>query len=331
MNYHKKYLKYRNKYIDLKNQKGGNSELFQYIKDYNIKNATKIIETLPDLNIKDERGIPILILAIIHGSYKIAELLVEKGADINIIDDLQRRTPLMHSLSDGVKSFSKCLIKNGADINFENDKKESAFFFSVVNELYDITKLLLDKNVKINPKYDHRFSPLYYLIDQKQELLAISLIEKGGLDIDDGIQTERVFEDALGNELPSLLIFLLSKNYDLDVAGKLYDDILRFAEYNRISQLIELVKQKINIGEINITYGTFKLKIRANDKFRVPELINYIAFRLDINPSSISIMTKFRGQTQVMDNKRNLADYGFGHVYKEMNIDVIPKMKSGLI
>jgi ankyrin repeat protein len=331
MNYYNKYLKYKNKYFQLKNQIGGTPELFQYIKDYDIKNATKIIETLPDLNIKDEKGIPILILAIINGSYKIAELLVEKGADINIIDDVQRRTPLMHALSDGVKSFSKCLLKNGADINFENDKKESALFFSVVNELYDITKLLLDKNVKIDPKYDHRFSPLFYLIEQKQELLAISLIEKGGLDIDDGIQTETVFEDALSNELSSLLIFLLSKNYDLDIAGKLYDEILRFAEYNRIPKLIELVKQKINIGEINITYGTFKLKIRANDKFRVPELRNYIALRLDINPSTITIMTKFRGQTQVMDNQRNLADYGFGHVYKEMNIDVVPKMNTGLI
>jgi ankyrin repeat protein len=209
MNYYKKYLKYRSKYFQLKNQIGGTPELFQYIKDYDIKNATKIIEKLPDLNIKDEKGIPILILAITQGSYKIAELLVEKGADINIIDDMQRRTPLMHALSDGVVSLSKCLIRNGADINYENDRKENALFFSVVNELYDLTKLLLDKNVKINSKYNPRFSPLFYLIDQRNERLAIALIEKGGLDIDNGLETESVFEDALLNELPSLLILFI--------------------------------------------------------------------------------------------------------------------------
>jgi len=331
MNYYKKYLKYKSKYSELKIQKGGNSELFQYIKDYDIKNATKIIEKLPDLNIKDERGIPILILAILYGSYKIAELLIEKGADINIIDDVQKRTPLMHALSDGVVSLSKCLIRNGADINFENDKKESALFFSTINSFDDMTKLLLDKNVKINSQYNHRFSPLFYLIDQRNERLAIYLIEKGGLDIDNGLETESVFEDALLNELPSLLIYLFSKNYDLDLSGKLYEDILTFAEYQRNDSLVELVKKKINIGNINVTYGTFKFKLRANDKFRVPELRNYIALRLDINPSTISIMTKFRGQTQIMDNERNLADYGFGHVYKEMSVDVVPKMKSGLM
>ena len=169
MNYFKKYLKYKSKYSELKIQKGGNSELFQYIKDYDIKNATKLIEKLPDLNIKDERGIPILILAITQGSYKIAELLIEKGADINIIDDVQRRTPLMHALSDGVVSLSKCLIKNGADINFENEKKESALFFSTINSFDDMTKLLLDKNVKINLQYNHKFSPLFNLIDQRNE------------------------------------------------------------------------------------------------------------------------------------------------------------------
>lgn len=331
MNYYKKYLKYRSKYFQLKNQIGGNPELFQYIKDYDIKKATKIIETLPDLNIKDETGTPILILAILYGSYKIAELLIEKGADINIIDDLQKRTPLMHALSDGVVSLSKCLIRNGADINYENDRKENALFFSTINSFDDMTKLLLDKNVKINSQYNHRFSPLFYLIDQRNERLAIYLIEKGGLDIDNGLETESVFEDALLNELPSLLIYLFSKNYDLDLSGKLYEDILTFAEYQRNYSLIELIKKKINIGHINVTYGTSKFKLRANDKFRVPELRNYIALRLEINPSTISILTTFRGKTQVMENERNLGDYGFGHVYKEMNVNVVPKMSSGLI
>lgn len=132
MNYYKKYFKYRNKYIQLKNQFGGNSELFQAIKNNDIKKASELIIELADLNIKNEKGIPILILSILNGSYKISELLLEKGADKNITDDLQKRTPLMYVLSDSVTSFSELLIvKYGVDINFENEKKNLHYFFQL--------------------------------------------------------------------------------------------------------------------------------------------------------------------------------------------------------
>lgn len=330
MNYYKKYFKYRNKYIQLKNQFGGNSELFQAIKNNDIKKASELIIELADLNIKNEKGIPILILSILNGSYKISELLLEKGADKNITDDLQKRTPLMYVLSDSVTSFSELLIvKYGVDINFENEKKESALFFSTINGLDSITQLLLDRNVKINPDYNHTFSPLFQLIDQKKESLAIRLIEKGGLEIENGFDNSLVIKDALLFELPVLLEFLISKNYDSEVSGRLYDNILTYAEYQKNNSLIELVKKKIITGNVNVIYGTERFTMKANHKVSVFDLKDLIGYKLNINPFNIIILTKFRGKSIEMENKRILSDYGLGVEYKEITVDVFPKLSTG--
>jgi ankyrin repeat protein len=331
MNYYKKYLKYKDKYYQLKIQNGGNPELFQAIEDNDIKKAKKIIDTLTDLNMKNEKGIPILILSILNGSYKIAELLLEKGADKNIIDDVQKRTLLMHSLSDGVISFGKLLIlKYNVDINFENEKKESALFFSTINGLDSITQLLLDRNVKVNPDYNHKFSPLFHLIDQRKELLAIKLIEKGGLEIENGFDNSLVIKDALILELPNLLEFLINKNYDSEVSGKLYDSILTYAEYQKNAYLIELINKKIIMGNVNVTYGSNTVKIKVNNRFSVAELKDLIAFKLDVNISSITLLTVFAGKTQEMNNIRGLSDYGLGVKYPEITVNIVPKLSTGI-
>ena len=318
MEYYKKYIKYKNKYLQLKNQydsniknlrgdniknlRGGNQELFEALKKSDNETAIKIINTLPDLNIKDSEGYSILMLAIINYNQKIVELLIEKGANIN----------------------------------YENERKETPLYLCYKTKQYNIAKILFNKNVEIKSEY-HETAPLYIIINplfgtvsEIEELYAIMLIKRGALDKYNTIDNADAINDAFYSDLPKLLTFLISGNYDSEVSGLLYEGILTYAEDNKIQSLIDAVKEKIIIGEININFGTGNFKIRANEKFIVYELKHRISHKLDIDIDNIKLVVKHNGKRQEMDYKRKLSDYGF-HKFNGLNIDVVLRMRTGLL
>jgi ankyrin repeat protein len=218
MEYREKYLKYKNKYLKLKNQRGGNQELFElfmYNSPETDEKAIKIINTLSDVNIKHRIGFSLLSFALIRRKSSIVSLLIEKGANINIINDSYDTTPLMDFLDireyDSNESedyrLVEYLIEKGANINYENYKKETALSICIKQRLYNILELLFSKNVEIKSDV-YEGCPLSMLMkntriikydisefllsekfgikpEQKKsehiELLAIKFIKKGAL------------------------------------------------------------------------------------------------------------------------------------------------------
>lgn len=353
MTYLKKYLKYKNKYLNLLKLKGGEHIIFEIISNINdlerVDKVTKIINTLPDLNIKNSDGFPLLTVVMMsfYSNYTIAKLLIEKGADINIIDDKIKMTPLMHLLGTLNKEsyefdesieydFVKYLIDKGANINFENENKESALYFCIKNRLYKIMMLLLNKKVEIKSNF-YLNCPLAQLLSNAalsesayEEYLAIEFVRKGALIKENIYDNVKAIKVALYLELPNLLTFLIDGNYDSQLSGLLYEHILSFAEETHIEDLIKVVKNKINIGQINVKFGIKEIKIRANDKFTVLELKENICELIQVDFYNIHLLIQHNGKKQEMDDKRTLSDYGL-HKFKELNIDVVPKIRSGNI
>ena len=351
MTYLKKYLKYKNKYLNLIKLKGGEHIIFEIISNVydleRVDKVTKIINTLQDLNIKNSDGIPLLTMVMMsfNDNYTIAKLLIEKGANINIIDDKIKMTPLMHLLGTLNKEsyefdesieydFVKYLIDKGANINFENENKESVLYFSIKNRLYKIMMLLLNEKVEIKSDF-YLNCPLAQLISNAalsesayEESLAIAFIRKGALIKENIYENVKVIKAALMLELPNLLTFLIDGDYDSQVSGLLYEYILSFAEEKHIEYLIKILKKKIFIGQINVKFGSKEIKMRANDKFTVLELKENICELIQVDFYNIHLLIQHNGKKQEMDDKRTLSDYGL-HKFKELNIDVIPKIKTG--
>jgi hypothetical protein len=156
------------------------------------------------------------------------------------------------------------------------------------------------------------------------------LIKRGALDKYNTIDNADAIQDAYYADLPKLLTFLIIGNYDSEVSGLLYEMILTYAEDNKIQSLIDAVKEKIHIGEININFGTGKFKMRANEKFTVYELKHRASHKLYIDIDNIKLVINHNGKRQEMDNKRKLSDYGF-QKFNGLNIDVVLRMRTGLI
>lgn len=64
---------------------------------------------------KSERILSILVIIFLDQS-ELVDLLIKKGANINVRNDLQR-TPLHLAAKSGSKNVAEMLINNGADIN----------------------------------------------------------------------------------------------------------------------------------------------------------------------------------------------------------------------
>lgn len=87
--------------------------LYRYAKRGNIKGVNEKLELGADPNASIYRNQPMLV-AIKHGHLNVVELLLEKGAYINI-QNWQGETPLIYAAMSYRKSIVKFLISKGAD------------------------------------------------------------------------------------------------------------------------------------------------------------------------------------------------------------------------
>ena len=121
MNY-KKYIKYKLKYFDLKNnnQSGGNEELVSIASTNNIDKVREYLENNQitiDINYKDRHGFTALMYACVNNNLQIAELLLSHNADINV-QFYGGDTALFRACKSYCFDMVNLLLDKGADINF---------------------------------------------------------------------------------------------------------------------------------------------------------------------------------------------------------------------
>ena len=73
-----------------------------------------------DVNAKASNGTP-LHLAATFGHKEIAELLIDKGVDVNAVGGLLGWTPLHWAAREGRKEVAELLIAKGADVNAKDE------------------------------------------------------------------------------------------------------------------------------------------------------------------------------------------------------------------
>lgn len=163
--------------------------------------------------------IPILHFFAEIGSAPAIELLVRKGAKINMIDWLGL-TPLLHAVSLGQQDAVASLLNLGADINAAiapPDQKARAYAdyagatplsLAIQKQYFDIANLLIDKGPELNVKDKYGRSAIIYAIHLGKTDMVALLLSKGA-----DIHTQ----DNNGNgviiaALPKLMGFPQSEN-----------------------------------------------------------------------------------------------------------------------
>ncbi len=145
---------------------------------------TEIVQLLvgkgANVNLRMEQvGFTPLLLAI--ENIKIVRFLIENGADVNAKDDILGITPLQYAVASGNKEITELLLASGADVNSKEKAFDTTSLHSAVTEGHtEIVELLLANGADTDTK-DNMFcrTPLHYAIMEEREEIAKLLIDSG--------------------------------------------------------------------------------------------------------------------------------------------------------
>jgi len=145
----------------------------------NFEIVKLLIEYGIDVNAKDSRG-KTAIFAI--QSKKMAQLLINNGANINIRETGSGRTILFNFIRRGNLDLVELLIENGADINIKNKSDSTPLFSAISKKREDIIRLLIESGVNVNLQGERGYTPLA-MAALWENLEVIELLIKNGADV----------------------------------------------------------------------------------------------------------------------------------------------------
>ena len=133
-----------------------------------------------DVNVKNKGDVTPLYGAARSGRKEVAELLIAKGADVNARDDVGR-IPLHIATGGDHKEIVELLIAKGADVNAKNDKFVGTFLhWAAVGGQNETVKLLIANGADVNAKDEDGDTPLDWAIDRPGRTKTADLLRKHG-------------------------------------------------------------------------------------------------------------------------------------------------------
>ncbi|CAB4054065.1 PSMD10 [Lepeophtheirus salmonis] len=102
-----------------------------------------------NLSIQDESGRKILHWASSLGSFELVEWLLQKGADVDPVDEALW-TPLIIASSAGNEKIVRILLSFGALVDAKTDQGRTALFYACSRNRISIVKLLENVNADVN-------------------------------------------------------------------------------------------------------------------------------------------------------------------------------------
>jgi len=226
----------------------------------NIPLTKALLDRGADVNARDEQGTTALMSAAMYGYPATVQLLLERGATINLADDesyvlvggsfgtakapLGRRTALQYASEFGNVQIMRMLLKQGADTNVRNGYGQSLVMEAVASGTTTQLRLLLTSGADVNATDKDGDTALMYAVNSGY-LDTISLLVQHGADVN---ARNKKGETALMYTMEPLdnqkaLQLLLKLGADAQVISKTGKTALKLAQKQHDSVSISLLKQ----------------------------------------------------------------------------------------
>jgi ankyrin repeat protein len=229
--------------FDVNKQKDriGNTPLIQACLHNNYKMVKLLIEHGADVNIMNLDGNTPLMEACIHNNYKMVKLLIEHGVDVNAKDKCQE-TALMRACKHRNYKSVKFLIKNGANIKTTNHLGETPLGVACFRGNSKIAKLLLDNGADIGLNV---LEDAYYYTWGIEKLLF-----KYGVDVNtrDKYQETALMRACKHRNYKSVK-FLIKNGADVNLQDKYGETALSKAKITGHKKIIAFLKANGGKGE----------------------------------------------------------------------------------
>ena len=109
---------------------------------------------------------------------KIVKLLLENGADPNMIRDSNKTPIIFYAVYSRNEAIVRILMENNTNPNVKDEGKNTALFCAIYFD-EKIVKLLLEYGADPNVKNNHEWTPMHYAIHFDNENIMKILLEHG--------------------------------------------------------------------------------------------------------------------------------------------------------
>jgi ankyrin repeat protein len=165
---------------DFKDRNGNTLLMLAILQDLSFA-AVALIERSKDINVKGYFGQTALHEAARQGNVEIVKLLIDRGADINIITvDRNRGTALHDAALKGNMEIVKMLIEKGSNVNATNKSGGTVLAKAISSGNKKVVELVLDSGGAINVVLnEEKVSHLLQVVKEGKIEIAELLIARG--------------------------------------------------------------------------------------------------------------------------------------------------------
>ena len=149
-------------------------KIFEVLNSNDINKMQQLLKSGYDVNKDLVDGITPLMLSTLHKSYGFVELLINSGANMNLLD-LYNNNLLMYASLNGSKALAEFIIsKSNIQINSKNLYGWTALMFAIKFNNYDFAKVLLEHNANPNTCLLDGTSALQFSIEKNKNDTKLS-------------------------------------------------------------------------------------------------------------------------------------------------------------
>ena len=140
----------RNANIHLKNAAEGTCLLLSAHANAPVALVERLLDMGADINHRQRYGFTALLFAVSGGYPEIAELLIRRGADVNLNNNIFGTCPIHVAVNNGDTYITKLLLDSGSPLNPRSARSLTPLMIASARGQLDLVELLLERGAPVN-------------------------------------------------------------------------------------------------------------------------------------------------------------------------------------
>lgn len=220
-------------------------KLYKAVEKENFEKVKSLLEKGEDPNEYYSNGLFPLWRAAADNNYKITELLITNGADVNQGTKAKssESTPIEIPCQEGYIEIVKLLVENGADVNRKGYRDFTPIRIAAMNDHLEIVKYLAKNAANIDNKAMDGATPLEHAASKGHFEIVKFLVEKGANINNKDAEEDFPIGEAAKYGYLDIIQFLIDNNADLTLKNKDNKTAYTLAKERGQREAAELIKK----------------------------------------------------------------------------------------
>jgi cell wall assembly regulator SMI1 len=180
-----------------------------------------------------------------YGGKKIVQMLIDAGADVNVVRPKSKRSALLEAAKQGHADIVKVLLDSGADPNLCSTESHTALTEAVEDRTksrFEIVRALLIRGA--DPNHQSKFATVLMMASASSSPEVVKALIAAGAEVNVAMSERSALIDAINGNRPENVAVLMEAGADPNqqIAGRTAIEYAKAKKAKKILPLLEGVK-----------------------------------------------------------------------------------------